>query len=174
MKNVSISLGIIASITFILWVCVEHALGYNTTKMETGEYTRLASAFLFWLFIVLTLILKKNEVGAGLTFAQSFKAGVLMVIVYSFITAIWLAIYQHFINPDFYPLIKQFSIDQMKASGKSELQIADSMKQIEMSYNGSALSYLLYFVFSSIMGIVIALITSAIILIGEKFGKVSS
>ena len=97
-----------------------------------------------------------------------------MVAIYSFITAIWLAIYQHFINPDFYTLIKQFSIDQMKAAEKNEFQIADSMKEIEMIYNGSALSYLLYFVFSSMMGIVIALISSAILLIGKKFNKVSS
>ena len=163
MKNISVRFGIIASISFILWVCVEHALGFNTTKMETGEYTRLASAYLFWLFIVITIIVKKKEMGANITFAQSMKTALLMIVVYSFITAIWLAIYQHLINPDFYSLIRKFSADQFKQEGKSMLETSEALKEIDMMYNGSAFSFFMYFVFSTIAGSVIAFIASLII-----------
>ena len=163
MKNTSIRFAIIASVTFIIWCLVEHLLGYNTIKMEVGQYTRLASAYLFWLFIVITIILKKRELGGIVSFAACLKAGLLMVIIYSAITAVWLAIYQHFINPDFYPLVKQFSIDQMKAAGKNEMEMASEIKEIDRSYNGSAFSYLLYFIFSSIAGSIIAMIASLIV-----------
>ena len=163
MKNIAIRFGIIASTIFIIWVCIEHVLGYNTTKMEIGQYTRLASTYLFWLFIVITIVLKKKELGGIVSFASCLKEGVLMVVIYSAITAVWLAVYQHFINPDFYVLVKQFSMDHMRTEGKTELQIADAIKEIDMSYNGSALSYLLYFVFSTIAGSIIAIIASLII-----------
>lgn len=163
MKNISIRFAIIASVTFIIWCCIEHLMGYNTTKMEMGQYTRLASAYLFWVFIVITIIFKKKELGGIVSFASCLKAGVTMVIIYSAITAVWLAFYQHFINPDFYPLVKQFSIDQMKVAGKNEMEMASEIKEIDMSYNGSAFSYLLYFVFSTIAGSIIAMIASLIV-----------
>ena len=171
MKNTSVRFGIIASIAFILWVCIEHALGYNTTKMEVGQYTRLASAYLFWLFIIITIIVKKKESGGSISFAQSMKTALLMIIVYSFITAIWLAIYQHFINPDFYSFLRKFSIDQFKAERKSELEITRALKEIDMMYNGSAFSFFMYFVFSTIAGSVIAFIASLIIRSRHKFSQ---
>ncbi len=163
MKNISIRFAIIASIAFIVWVSIEHLLGYNTTKMEAGEYTRLASAYMFWLLIVIALIVKKKQQRGVITFAEGFKTGIKMVVIYSFITAFWLAFYQHVINPEFYPLIKQFSINQMQTQGKTELQIADAVKEIDMMYNGKTFSYLMYFVFSTVMGGVVALITSIIL-----------
>ena len=60
-------------------------------------------------------------------------------------------------------MLKQFDLDQMKAAGKTELQIADAMKEIDMSFNGAPLSYLLYFVFSTIAGSIIAIIAALII-----------
>ena len=98
--------------------------------MEVGQYTRLASAYLFWLFIVVTIILKKKELGGSISFSQSMKAALLMIIVYSSITAIWLAIYQHFINPDFYSLMRKFSADQFKADGKGALETTEALKEI--------------------------------------------
>ena len=163
MKNISVRFGIIVSLAFILWVSVEHLLGYNTTKMETGEYTRLASAYMFWLFIVITIVFKKKQLGGVISFAEGFKTAILMIVIYSFISAIWLAIYQHFINPDFYLLIKQFSMDLLKREEKSALEIAEAMKEIDMMYNGSAFSFFMYFVFSTIAGSVIAFIASLII-----------
>ena len=130
--------------------------------METGQYTRLASAYMFWLFIVITIVFKKKQLGGVISFAEGFKTAIVMIVIYSFITAIWLAIYQHFINPDFYQLIKQFSMDLLKSERKSELEIAEAMKEIDMMYNGSALSYVLYFVFSTVAGGAIAFITSLI------------
>ena len=162
MKSISIRFALIASITFIVWVCMEHLLGYNTTKMQIGQYTRLASAYLFWMFIVITIVVKKKELRGIVSFASLLSTGVHMVIIYSVITAVWLAIYQHFINPDFYPLIKQFSLEQLQAERKTDLEIVESMKEIEMSYNGSVLSYLFYFLFSSIAGSIIAAIAALI------------
>lgn len=130
MKNISVRFGLIASAAFILWVCIEHALGYNTTKMEIGQYTRLESAYLFWLLIIITLIARKKQPGGVITFPECFKTGIIMVIIYSTVTAVWLAIYQHFINPEFYPLVRPFSIDQMKAAGKSEADIASTLKKL--------------------------------------------
>lgn len=163
MKNISVRFGMIASVIFIVWVSIEQLLGYNTTKMEIGQYTRLASAYVFWLFIIIALITKKKECGGEISFSVSLKAGILMVAVYSFITAVWLAIYQHFINPDFYSLIKQFTLEQLTATGKAQSEINDAMKEIDMMYNGSFLSYLLYFFFAMTAGSIIAFITSLIV-----------
>lgn len=105
------------------------------------------------------------------TFAQSLKTGVMMVLVYSFITALWLAFYQHVINPEYYSLVKQFSIEELKAEGKTELQITEAMKEINTMYSGMVFSYSMYFVFCSVAGSLIAMITSIVIRSRKKVSQ---
>ncbi|CAF5222376.1 unnamed protein product, partial [Rotaria magnacalcarata] len=102
MNTISIKYGIAASLAFIIWVLIEHALGFNTTKLKMGEITRLASVFVFYLFIIICIWRKKQSTNGHLSFAQGMEAGTIMVIIYGMITAVWLAVYQHFMNPSLF------------------------------------------------------------------------
>lgn len=160
MNKISIKYGITASLLFILWVLIEHALGFNTTKIKMGEKTRLASAFVFYLFIIICIWKQKQSTNGHLSIAQGMKTGTIMVIIYGMITAIWLAVYQHFINPSLFENMMLFTEEKLKANNATPEEADTAFNEIKMIYSGSVSSYFFYFLFSSIIGCVVVLLVS--------------
>ena len=160
MNTISIKYGITASLVFILWVLIEHALGFNTTKLKMGELKRLASAFVFYLFIIICIWKQKQSATGHLSLAKGMEAGTIMVIIYGMITAIWLAVYQHFMNPSLFENMMLMTEEKLKANNATSEEANKAFNEIKMIYSGSALSYFLYFCFSSIIGCVIVLLVS--------------
>lgn len=160
--NISIRYGILASLIFIIWVMAEHALGLNTTRLGWGEKARMASAFVFYFFIVLCIRVRKRKGEGGMTFADGMRTGALMVVVYGALTALCLAIYQHFINPDMLQLMLQYTEQKLRSENASPEEIIKAVEEVNMVYSGKASSYIFYFIFSSAIGCIVALIASFI------------
>jgi hypothetical protein len=145
----------------ILWIAFEHVMGWNTTKHEVGQFARLVPAFVFWTSVFIVVRNKKRS-AEGVTFIEGWRAGVLTSIVYSIGFTLVIIIYQQFINPEFYETLKAFTLQNLQLRNASQEQIDSSMKELEMSYNGSATSYVLLFVFSLAWGILLSAIAASI------------
>ncbi len=145
----------------IAWIAFEHLMGWNTTKHEIGQFARLVPAFVFWtsVFIVVRNEKRKAE---GVTFVEGWRAGVLTSFVYSVGFTLVIIIYQRFINPEFYETLKTFTLQQLQLHQASQEQIDSSMKELEMSFNGSKGSYSMLFGFSFIWGILLSAIASLV------------
>ncbi|MCX6292241.1 MAG: DUF4199 domain-containing protein [Bacteroidetes bacterium] len=146
-----IRIAIILLLITIVWIAFQHIMGYNSLRHDIGQYTRMVTAFVFWiaLFVVVRNEKKKNS---SLTFMQGWKAGLLTSLVYSFGFTVIIILYQQFINPEFYSTIKAFTISQLQSSHASPEATDSALREVDMSYSGTPLSYLLLFVFSFIMG----------------------
>ncbi len=144
----------------VIWVMIEHGLGFNTTNHEVGQYTRMASAFLLILFVYLAVRERKAQLLGTISFGGAFRTGLLTVAFYALLSATWFHVYASWINPDFYPSLKSFKLAQVTQSGATQQVIESAMKEIEMSYSGSLVSYLLLMVFTFIMGGIVTAIIS--------------
>lgn len=152
MKNTATRYGIIAAAIFVLWTLLEHMLGLNTTRLREGEITRMISAFVFYFIIFLCLRAEKKKASGSLTYMQGLKSGVLMVLVYSGITALWLVFYQHILNPNMHELMMEFTRKKMLNAGATPEEQAKALNEIDMVYSGRFYAYIMYFIFSSIIG----------------------
>jgi hypothetical protein len=153
---------ILAFIVTVIWTIIEHVLGYNTTKHETGQYTRMLPAFFFYLCIILAIWNRRKQNGS-LSFGEGFRTGALISVYYSILVAIWYAIYAEVINKEYQSSLLAFTRKQLEASNASQQEMTAKLKEVEMSSGGSFLSYVLLFVFMTVGGLVISLIASAIL-----------
>ena len=154
-------LAIVSLIFSIIWIVFEHAMGYNTTRHDIGQFTRLVPAFVFWLSLFIAVRNEKRKTGK-LTFTDGWKAGIVTSLVYSAGFTIIIVIYQQFVNTDFYETFKAFSLAELETAEATAAQIDSAMKEIEMSYSGTTTSYLLLFVFSFVWGTILSSIAALI------------
>ncbi|MBK9730952.1 MAG: DUF4199 domain-containing protein [Chitinophagaceae bacterium] len=146
----------------VVWILLEHVLGFNTARHEIGQYTRNATMIFFWVTIFLVIRETKKSQGNQLTFLQGFKTGVMYTVLFSLAFVLIILLYVQLINPDFYVTYKEFTMNQLVASHATPKQIKDAMREVDMSYNGSFQSYAVLFLFSTIFGVVISLIAALI------------
>ncbi len=137
----------------IAWIMMEHYLGFNSTNMQQGQYTRFVPMILFWVLIFYVVFLERKNLNGTMNYRQGFRTGIQFSIIYCLGFTLIIAFYQHFVNPGFYDSLKAFTLEQLHARNASQKEIDDSLAELEFSFNGSALSYLLLFVFSMIWGV---------------------
>lgn len=126
----------ISAIVLIIWVMAEHFLGFNTTKMEIGQYTQPIIAFAVLIFLFLGIKEKKNKILHGqLLFMQGMKTAFYISLFYALLQGIWFAIYSNYINPDYAALTLQFKEKQLIAAGKTPQQIADELSTTKMIFD---------------------------------------
>ena len=138
-------------------------MGYNTTRHEIGVYTRLFPMIFFWVIIFVTLFAQRKKYGDTLTFKQGFQTGLIMTLVYCAGFTVMIILYQNLVNPEYYQTLKDFTMKTLEERKATQAMMDAEMKELQMSQSGSASSYLLLFVFSSIWGIGISAIASALL-----------
>ena len=151
MKNLKteIKYAILSAITLVIWVTAEHLLGFNTTKMELGQYTRPIIAIAPFIFLFFGIREKKNkELDGQLTFMQGFKTAFFISLFYALLQGMWFAIYSGLINPDYAALSLQFKEKQLITEGKTPQQISDELAMTKMIF-GNALSQFTFFIIST-------------------------
>lgn len=161
MNRLGIKYGLIATIILVMWSLFEHEFGFNTEKHEIGQYTRIAGAFLFFIFIYLGIRERKKLQRGQLSFKHGFQTGALIVGVYSVLNACWFAAYSKLINPAFFETVMKFEIEKLQKANASAEQIAARTQ--ELSGNGSAASFIFLFAFNCISGLLVVLIFSALL-----------
>jgi hypothetical protein len=154
---------VIAFVLTVIWTMIEHVLGYNTTKHNIGQYTRILTNFIYWACVIAAIIEAKNRMGGTISFKQAMNTGVGVSLAFSLLLAGWFALYAEVINKDYQPSLLAFEKNKLLTANASPEQIAEKLKSIEMQSGGSVSSYLMLFAFMSLFGIGITLITSAIV-----------
>jgi len=154
-------IAIIALIFSIVWCAFELLMGYNTTRHDIGQIARLVPDIVFWGSLFLAVRNEKRKTGK-LSFIDGWKAGIITSLVYSIGFTLIIIFYQQFINPEFYETFKAFTLSQLEAHKATQAQIDSSLKEIEASYNGSAMSYCFLFVFSFVWGIILSAIAALV------------
>ena len=162
MKNPAFKYGVYALIISIIWTIIEHVLGYNTTNHETGQYARMLGAIVYYILVVVAIFAVRKQQGS-LTFGEGFKTGAIVSLTYGVGITIWYALYGEVINTQFKPTLMAFERAKLEAAHATSDAIAAKMKEVDMSSGGSALSYVLLFVFMTLFGVVIAAIASLIL-----------
>jgi hypothetical protein len=162
MKTPGSRSAVVALIFTIAWTLLEHFMGYNTTKHETGQYTRMLGGIVFYVFIFIAILKTKKE-NNGISFAGAFKVGTIVSLVYSIGVSVWYAVYGELINKEYKPTLMAFERSKLETSGASAEAIEAGMKQVDLSTGGSVLSYVLLFVFMFLTGLVITAILSLVL-----------
>ncbi|MBX7109361.1 MAG: DUF4199 domain-containing protein [Chitinophagales bacterium] len=144
----------------VVWILIEHVLGFNTARHEIGQYTRNATMIFFWVTIFLALRETKKNQGHQLSFMHGFMLGAMYSILFSLAFVIVILLYVKLINPAFYATYREFTLNQLIASHATPKAIKEAMHEVDMSYNGSMQSYVLLFLFSTLFGVFISLIAA--------------
>ena len=91
-----------SAIALMLWVLAEHLLGFNTTRLDIGEYTQPLIFIVVLVFLFFGIREKRDkDLGGQLTFMQGVKTAFLISVFYALLQAIWFAFYSLVINPEY-------------------------------------------------------------------------
>ena len=134
-------------------VMINHFLGLNTTRHDIGDITRNAVTIVFWCSIFLTIVQVRAAAGAEHNFLNAFRSGTMYSVLYSGGFALFMVLYQKVINPQFYPTYRQYFENKLLAAKLAPELIASRMRQFDMSYNGDFPTYILLFLYLSLIHI---------------------
>ena len=127
MKNPAVKYAVIAWVISIVWTLIQHVLGYNTTKHEIGQYTRMLGAFVFYFLLFIAIYQARKQQGGSLSFGEGFKTGAVMTVIYSAGISIWYALYGEVINTQYKTSLMAFERSKLEAANATPEMIADKM-----------------------------------------------
>jgi hypothetical protein len=154
---------LIAFVFTVIWTMIEHVLGYNTSKHEIGQYTRIIPTFVYWGCVIAGIIAAKNRQVEKISFKELMNTGVGISLIYSLLLTGWYALYAEVINKDYKSSLIAFERSRLLAANATSEEVADKIRQVDMQTGGSVRSYLMLFAFMVLFGLGITLITSAIV-----------
>ncbi len=157
----SVRYAIIALAISTVWIMIEHFMGWNSTRHDIGQYTRMLPMVLFWVLIFVTVNQSRGQ-RETYSFNEGLRDGMLMSLLYCAGFTIIIFMYQRLINPEFFETLKIYSLEQLRASNASEAEIEKTIKEMDMSFSGSIVSFFLLFVFSFGWGLILSLIAGAV------------
>lgn len=170
MKSPAVRSGVYALVFTLIWTLLEHVLGYNTTKHDVGQYTRMIGGFVFYVFVFIAVYKTRAQQGS-LSFGQGIKAGSVTSLIYSIGVVAIYSIYGEVINKQFKPTLLAFERSQLVASGAPADVIDAKIKILDLQTGGSVMSYVFLFVFMFLGGVVCSVIAS---LIFQRKAKVTA
>jgi hypothetical protein len=143
-------------------VAANHLLGYNTVRHDIGDITRNAVTIFFWCSIFLTIVQMRARAGAEHNFLIAFRNGFLYSIFFSAGFALFIAFYQHVVNPQFYPTYRAYFEKRLVEAQIAPELMAAKLRQFDMSFNGEFPAYMLLFLFMGMGGVILAAIAAAL------------
>ena len=153
--------GIIFAGVVVVYVMIEHVLGFNTVRHDIGQYTRLAGVLVPIIAIVLGVRAKRRELNGQLTFGQGVKTGFLIAVIQTTLTTLWFLFYGSVINPEFVNTMLEFERTKMTNAGSTTAEINSSIGTMRTLYS---FPYLQLFqeVIGVIYGLIVAVLAAAI------------
>src|SRR5690242_1569495 len=136
MKKPTVRYALIAlGVTFV-WIIIEHLAGWNTTRHDIGQYTRMLPMTMFWVLIFVGVNQSRGQ-RTVYPFNEALRDGMIMSLIFCAGFTLMIALYQKFINPDFFETLKAYTIQEMTRANKTQAEIDKTMSEMEMSFNGS-------------------------------------
>lgn len=163
MKNIAVRCALIAFVITIAWTMFEHQMGYNTVSHAIGQYTRMVTALIFYFFIAFAIARQKRNQKNVISFKEGFVTGLIVCLIYAPLSALWFAVYGEMINPQYQASLMEFERNKLIAIKASPIIIADKMKEVQLMSGGSFLSYFLLFVFTFLIGAIVAFTTALLV-----------
>ncbi|MBS0617082.1 MAG: DUF4199 family protein [Spirochaetes bacterium] len=143
-------------------VFVNHALGYNTLRHDIGEHSRNAVIAIFWCAIFLTIVQARAVSGSEHNFMAAFRNGSIFSALFAAAFAVFMAFYQHVVNPQFHATYRKF-FEAKLAAAKIATDIATiKLRQFDMTYDGQFPTYILFFLTTAMGGMIMAAIAAAL------------
>jgi hypothetical protein len=146
----------------IVWTLLEHVLGFNTSRHDIGQYTRMAMPFFFYIGIGIAVMKKRRQQGNRLGFSEGFRTGMAVTVFFSLLSTLWLALYAEVINPDYKPTLLAFEKQKLLASGATPGEVDNALAQADSMSGGSVTSYVYLFVFMFIAGVIVSLLAALV------------
>ena len=162
-KDPALKFAMIAIMFTIVWTLIEHYLGFNTVNHQTGQYTRLVTAIVYYSLVILTIWTKRRRQGNTLSLSEGLRSGSAISFLYAIMATVWFAIYAEWINKDFQSSLLAFERSNLEATHASQEFIASKMKQFQLMSGGSFISYLILFAFLTLAGFVVSVIATLVL-----------
>ena len=166
MRKIVLTFGLIAgallSVMMLVTIPFQDQIGFD--KGAIIGYTTMVLAFLMVFFGVKSY--RDNVAGGSVTFGRAFLVGILITLVASVCyVATWQVIYYK-IAPDFMDKYSAYAMEQAKASGATEVQIATQKKDMnefmEM-YKNPVVNIAFTFIEPLPVGIVFTLVSAGVL-----------
>lgn len=143
----------------IVYVLIEHLLGFNTTRHDIGQYSRM----LEWLFPILGTYYgirqKRTDQFGVLTYGQGVRTGLLVSLILAALAALWALLYLAAINPEFLDTLIRFERSSMAAAGAIEPEIAPTIERLRWIYSLPVMP-IVYLIAATAVGTLSALVFS--------------
>lgn len=142
---------------------VMYFLGYQTDKMEAGQYFQ-------WLALIITGVVlwlgiravREESPGKSLTYGQGVGAGALISLYSSPMTAIYTYLHLKFINPDFFEYQAALMHEKLVAKGLPDEKI-EAFEAMSKKFSGPGISAFFTLFIVVIAGVLVSLIVAAIL-----------
>ena len=159
--RIELKYGLYTGIGICLWRMAEHFLGFTTTKLYIGQYSRAFAIFLPIVMIPIGIREKRDvEFDGSLVLYDGVKSGVTIATIYGAITAAFFFIYQTYIGPDYVENLIEFERIRMVANGIAQGDIATKIDAMRTMNSFPAL-VIFQFLGAIVSGLAISIISSA-------------
>jgi predicted neutral ceramidase superfamily lipid hydrolase len=151
MKNFGIEIkwGFIFSISLLLWMMLEKALGLHDELIEKHAiYTNFFSIVAIAVYVVALLDKRKNYYSGKMTWLQGFISGVAIAVVVAILSPLTQYITSTVITPEYFPNVIKASVEL----GKMTLEEAEKYFTLQN-----------YIIQSTLGALIMGVITSAIV-----------
>jgi hypothetical protein len=132
--KIGVKWGIILGVAVCVWTLLLHVLGFYTTRLQLGQYADIIATVIP--IVILSLAIRERRArnpGQTLTIGQGLSTGVVTGLVSVPITAGFLWIYHHYINPRWMDLLVAWKEEQMRAQAKTPETISATMDAMRAS-----------------------------------------
>jgi hypothetical protein len=161
--KIGVKWGIILGATICVWTLLLHVLGFYTTRLQLGQYADVI-ATVFPIAILFLAIRERRDRSPGqtLTIGEGVGTGLVTGLVSVPITAGFLWIYHHYINPRWMDLMAVWKEEQMRVAGRAPEEIHTTIKGMRTGATDSA-QLLGALVGTLVLSLALSLIISAIL-----------
>lgn len=149
--------------TICVWTLLLHVLGFYTTRLQLGQYADIVATAIPIAIIFFAIRERRaRNPGQSLTIGEGVATGVVAGLVSVPITAGFLWIYQHYINPRWMDLLVAWKEEQLRAAGTAPEAIRTTIDGMRTNATDSA-QLIGALVGTLVLSLVLSLIISAIL-----------
>ncbi len=126
--KIELKWGIISAIVFFGWLMVEKTTGFHDAKLRFQPFFGILFIFPHVITYYLALKDKKtNSYSNHVTWQQSFISGIIITVIFAFLTPMILYLFYHILNPDFF----KNAVNQLIASDIKKKDFAENYYNLE-------------------------------------------
>ena len=161
--KIEVKYGLYTGLGICAWRIAEHFLGFTSTKLYIGQYSRVFAILLPIVMIPIAIREKRDaELGGEIVLYDGVKCGVTIATIFGAITAAFFFIYQTYINPDYLAHLIEFERIRMVADGIAQNGITEKVDAMR-TMNSFPWLVVFQFVGAIISGLAISILATAIL-----------